>query len=60
MDFKLDSQFLENQFIDNFKIDLNIIRKYLIDLDNKEFNTSSIARKISSIKSFYKFLQHIR
>lgn len=56
-DLQLFNQFLQEQLIDNFQIDLNVIREYLIDLDNKEFNASSIARKISSIKSFYKFLQ---
>lgn len=33
------------------------LRKYLAHLKDKNYNTSSIARKISCLKSFFKFLQ---
>lgn len=46
--------FLKQNNIDN--VDYNIIRKYLIYLYEKKYKNKTIARHISSLKSFYKFL----
>ncbi|MCK5077234.1 MAG: tyrosine-type recombinase/integrase, partial [Calditrichia bacterium] len=39
------------------KIDHNIIKAFLWDLKNSGFNHNSVRRKLSSLKSFFKYLQ---
>ena len=38
------------------KVDADIIRQWIIDLTKKGYTTSSVNRKLSSLRSFYKFL----
>lgn len=42
--------------IDLFEIDYNSIKKYLVFLDEQKNKSSTIARKISALRSFYRFL----
>lgn len=56
-DLKVFLKFLDEIKIDNLeKVDYQIIRKYLAYLYELEYNSKSIARHISSLKSFYKYL----
>src|SRR3989339_383396 len=38
------------------KVDVNDIRAYLVELDGKHYCKSTVARKIATLRSFYKFL----
>lgn len=38
------------------EVDADIIRQWIIDLTKKGYTTSSVNRKLSSLRSFYKFL----
>ncbi|MDD5458541.1 MAG: tyrosine recombinase XerC [Phycisphaerae bacterium] len=38
------------------KVDVNDIRGYLVELDEKHYCKSTVARKIATLRSFYKFL----
>ena len=55
-DLELFVKFLSEIKIDITKVDLVILRKYLFDLDIQGLKSSSISRKISCLKNFYKFL----
>ena len=52
-------EFIVSEFDENdiTKVDYNQIRSWIIVLVNKNLSNRSINRKISSLKSFYKFLQ---
>ena len=41
------------------KVDYSLIRFWIVDLSEREINNRSINRKISSLKSYFKFLQKI-
>jgi len=38
-------------------IDVNFVREYLKELYNKKYSSSSISRKVSSLKSYFKYLE---
>ena len=38
------------------EVDADIIRQWIIDLTKKGYTASSVNRKLSSLRSFYKFL----
>lgn len=49
-----------NEFVKDIKpnkIDLNKVREYLKELYDKKYSTSTISRKVSSLKSYFKFLE---
>lgn len=48
--------YLENFNKDIFHIKYNDIKEYLTFLNNKNNNSSTVSRKISSLRSFYRFL----
>jgi len=48
-------KFLNNNNIKD--VDVNLIRGYLKELYNKKYSSSSISRKISSLKSYFKYLE---
>ena len=60
--FRLKSRFLEsflsNEFDDDnlLRVNYNQIRSWIVSLSDDGISNSSINRKISSLKSFYKFL----
>ena len=43
------------KFVDNKKIDIDTIRKYLKNLYNKNYSNKTISRKVSSLKSYFKY-----
>lgn len=45
----------ENKIININSIDYNTIRKYLSNLHEKKYEASSISRKISTLRSFFKY-----
>lgn len=50
--------FLKRENISGLKnVDYRVVRVYLTELFNKRLNRNSVARKISSLRSFYKFLE---
>jgi len=52
------SLFLEQQtFVDFAAVSYLDVRNYLADLHKKEYSRRTIARKLSSLRSFYRFLQ---
>lgn len=53
-------QFLEMEFssVDVEQVDSNHVRQWLMQLMSEGLNPRSVNRKISALKSFYKFLQH--
>jgi integrase/recombinase XerC len=55
------SQFCKEQYdiADIDTIDYGLIRFWIVSLSEKEMNNRSINRKISSLKSYFKFLQKI-
>lgn len=54
MIFKL---FLNQQAIESFtEVDYLVVRLYLTMLNERQFSRTSVARKISSLRSFYHFL----
>jgi integrase/recombinase XerC len=56
-DLELFLEFLNIEGINNLKeIDYKIIRNYLNFLDEKKFSKTTVARHISSLRSFYKYL----
>ena len=55
-DLELFVKFLNEIKINILEVDLTILRKYLLDLDMQGLRSSSISRKISCLKNFYKFL----
>ncbi len=55
-DLELFVKFLELQKNKVIEVDLAILRKYLLSLDRQGLRASSVSRKISCLKNFYKFL----
>lgn len=56
LDFSLFSKFLLQEKIEDFKkIDKWVIRKYLAHLQEKKMKTKTIQRRISSLRSLFKF-----
>ena len=55
------SHFCEVQYgiADIDKLDYSLIRLWIVNLSEREINNRSINRKISSLKSYFKFLQKI-
>lgn len=55
------SHFCEMQYdiADIDKVDYSLIRLWIVNLSEREINNRSINRKISSLKSYFKFLQKI-
>lgn len=55
------SHFCEVQYdiADIDKVDYSLIRLWIVNLSEREINNRSINRKISSLKSYFKFLQKI-
>ena len=48
--------YLDKEKIYFLNIDYDLIKKYLMHLYNKKLSRNSVARKLSSLRSFYKFL----
>ena len=44
-------------FAGDNKIDIELVRDYLRNLYNKKYSNSSISRKVSSLKSYFKYLE---
>lgn len=55
-DLELFNKYLKNNKITNINnIDYNVIRKYLSYLHNNRYESSSISRKISTLRTFFKY-----
>ena len=55
-DLELFNKYLKENKIENItNIDYNTIRKYLSHLHEKKYESSSISRKISTLRSFFKY-----
>ena len=55
-DLELFNKYLKENKIENItSIDYNTIRKYLSHLHEKKYESSSISRKISTLRSFFKY-----
>ena len=52
------NNYLEDNKYKINKIDYDIVKKYLVYLYDKKLSRSSISRKLSSLRSFYKFLEN--
>lgn len=50
------SEFLKNKKYDYNKMDYKKCMNYLIYLDDKKYKKNSVSRKLSSLRTFYKFL----
>lgn len=50
------NEYLEDNKYKIDKIDYDIVKKYLVFLYDKKLSRSSISRKLSSLRSFYKYL----
>lgn len=48
--------FLDHKQITNYQVDQKIIRQYIEYLNKQKYETTTISRRISALKSFYKFL----
>ena len=48
--------YLKKEGIDYLDIDYEFIKEYLVYLYNKKLSRNSVARKLSSLRSFYKYL----
>ena len=57
-DIAFFESFLSNEFEDDnlLRINYNQIRSWIVSLSDDEISNASINRKVSSLKSFYKFL----
>ena len=58
-DIKSFSEFLQERFGENFtwkQVGTLDIRAYLTDLNKKEYSRRTIARRISALRSFYKYM----
>jgi len=52
--------FLEREGVEKLKdVDYGIVRSYLMELYNKKYSRNSVSRKLSSLRSFFKFL-HVK
>lgn len=50
-------EYLKNKNINNFKkIDYTVVKGYLMELYNKNYKRNSVSRKLSSLRSFFKYL----
>ena len=49
-------KFCESNISNPLKINKYLLRDYLFNLNEKQFSRSSVARRISSLKNFYKYL----
>lgn len=57
-DLTIFTNYLKEQLINNVKqIDYSVIRKYLHELHNKNYSSKSINRNISTLRSFFKYIQ---
>lgn len=55
-DLELFNNYLKENKIENInKIDYTIIRKYLSHLHDKNYESSSVSRKISTLRTFFKY-----
>ena len=48
--------YCNNNKIDIYNTEYNDVKKYLVNLHDKKYSSSSISRKISSLRSFYSYL----
>ena len=48
--------FCNENKIDIYNIKYNEVKKYLINIHNKKYKSSSVSRKISSLRTFYGYL----
>ena len=48
--------YCDNNNINIYKLDYNMVKKYLIELYNKNYKATSISRMVSSLRTFYKYL----
>lgn len=56
-DIKEFLEFLNKENIDNIKnANYSLVRFYLMDLYDKKFSRNSVSRKLSSLRSFFKYL----
>lgn len=56
----LDFKFFLDEENTNYKdVDYEFIKKYLMNLYDKKLSRASVARKLSSLRSFYKYLFNI-
>lgn len=52
------SEFLEGQGIDEPEaVNQRVLRRYLVELEDRQLASSSVQRKLSSVRSFFRFLQ---
>ncbi len=60
-DLMVFKSFLDSEYgvVDMREVEYNQIRFWIVDLVNREISNRSINRKISTLKTFYKFLQKI-
>lgn len=49
-------KYLEKEMIDYTNVDYDFIKGYLVHMYDKKLSRNSIARKLSSLRSFYKYL----
>lgn len=52
--------FLKQQKVDTINVDYSLLRKYLTVLYEQNYSKKTIARHISTLKSFYKYLTKIK
>jgi integrase/recombinase XerC len=59
VDLKQFDEFLSTTFeVDGWEqVTSSMVRTWLVDLNEKDISSKSVGRKLSSVKSFYKFLQ---
>lgn len=51
--------FMNKENIDNINnVDYSVVRFYLMDLYNQKFGRNSVSRKLSSLRSFFKYLHN--
>ena len=50
------NDYLNKEGINYLDIDYDFIKGYLMELYNKKLSRNSVARKLSSLRSFYKYL----
>lgn len=56
-DLKLFNEFLKKNSINDYnKVDVHIIRKYLLYLDDNKLSKTSVCRQISCLRTFFKYL----
>ena len=55
-DISMFKEYLDKENISYLDIDYQLIRAYMQELDKKKLSSSSIGRKLSGLRSFYKYL----